>query len=285
MSTDARAAKSKGSEAYFQKDWASAHDHFSDAVRLGKDDADLHLYYSNRSATLQQLGRWDDALEDARAVTALKPDWAKGWQRLGKCLDVKGTAAQARDAFDRAARLDPQLRGPPKAERGAFGTALLKTQRWFTSLDEMSKLALAATVVAVGLYLSMRNKAPPGRPHYGVAPRRGAFGNSGGGGEIGVVGLGAVMLALWKLPPLFGQPAFFGQSPMTLLSAPRPVVAKAFCEAWRLVEEACRTVEELSAPSRARYLVQMLQNGGRRRGLGGLGGLGRGNFGGRRRGF
>ena len=42
-----------------------------------------HVLYSNRSAALASLHRYQEALEDAKRVTELKPEWAKGWSRLG----------------------------------------------------------------------------------------------------------------------------------------------------------------------------------------------------------
>ena len=84
--------------------------------------------------------------------------------------------------------------------------------------------------------------------YFDPPPRsRGGYGGGGGQG-LGMMGLGAIMVAAWKLPPYFGHAPFFGMGPMQFM-----------------------------------WLVQMFQGGGRRRGrgmgfggpFGGLGGFGR----------
>ena len=41
------------------------------------------MYYSNRSAALAAVQRWDEALRDGRRAAQLKPGWAKGFMRIG----------------------------------------------------------------------------------------------------------------------------------------------------------------------------------------------------------
>ncbi len=54
--------------------------HFGRAIAL---DGRCEVYFSNRAAALTALKRYAEALEDAHAVVRLKPNWAKGWARLG----------------------------------------------------------------------------------------------------------------------------------------------------------------------------------------------------------
>ena len=52
--------------------------HFGRAIAL---DGRCEVYYSNRAAALTALKKYAEALEDARAVVRLKPNWAKGCAR------------------------------------------------------------------------------------------------------------------------------------------------------------------------------------------------------------
>jgi stress-induced-phosphoprotein 1 len=55
-------------------------DHFSAAIQL---DASNHVYFSNRSAAYASLQDYRKALADAQKTVELKPEWAKGYSRLG----------------------------------------------------------------------------------------------------------------------------------------------------------------------------------------------------------
>ncbi|EFJ48274.1 hypothetical protein VOLCADRAFT_60479, partial [Volvox carteri f. nagariensis] len=66
------------------------------------------VYYSNRSAAYAALERWDDAATDARRVLAIKPGWAKGWARLGAaCMGLK-LYGDAKEAYEKALRIEPE---------------------------------------------------------------------------------------------------------------------------------------------------------------------------------
>ena len=101
-------AKQRGARCYAAKDYANAVTYFTEAIeRADGDDMDLHVYHSNRCATFLQLGRWREALEDAEATVQIKPGWAKGWSRLGACLER-----------------DPRRRGAcQRSSRAAWGTS------------------------------------------------------------------------------------------------------------------------------------------------------------------
>lgn len=53
-----------------------AYTHFSEALKVAPNDQ-LHILYSNRSATLASLGRNEEALEDAKRVVELNPGFMK----------------------------------------------------------------------------------------------------------------------------------------------------------------------------------------------------------------
>ena len=247
-------AKQRGARLYAAKDYAGAVKCFSEAIeRADGSDMDFHLYHSNRCAAYQQLGRWREALEDAEATTHISPTWAKGWSRLGACLERdprrRGEAAAA---YARAAELDPTGRPPPRQSDGL--DAVTRLRIWYEGLDGLNKAGVWAAALFALYFLSIimggsrRGYAPPRRRTYEREYddyRPSYYG--GGGGGLGTMGLAALMLAAWKVPPYFGHQPFMGMGPMQFM-----------------------------------WLVQML-TGQRRRGYGGFGRFGRGF--GRRRGF
>ena len=209
MPTPSQEAKSRGSAAYAAKDYALAVKCFGEALdRAGpSDDADLHVFYSNRCAALQQLNRWREALDDAEAVTSIKPGWAKGWARLGACLRRDGRRAnEAAAAFAKAAELEPtngeyarQSRsssssggGAPafRASDGLLGTlvkAAAHIKVWFDGLDGLNKVgAVVGVFFAFYFGLMMVKSATMGLKRMGVGgvksrPRGVPPPSSGGG--------------------------------------------------------------------------------------------------------
>jgi len=77
---------------------------FSEAIEL--DDRN-HVLFSNRSGANLKLLRTRDAVADAEACTGLKPDWPKGWSRLGAALLADKQAAKALSAYQTGLKLDP----------------------------------------------------------------------------------------------------------------------------------------------------------------------------------
>ncbi|KAK3242755.1 hypothetical protein CYMTET_47017 [Cymbomonas tetramitiformis] len=102
------AAKERGTKAYKNENFVAAVVAYSEALAAASDsDPDRHLYYSNRCAAHLNLGKFDDALADAEGCVRLKPDWAKGWSRLGGCLMRKARHQEAVVALEKAVNLDP----------------------------------------------------------------------------------------------------------------------------------------------------------------------------------
>ena len=107
MST-AQEAKARGVSAYREQDWALAVECFQRAIDNADETDELHLYYSNRSASLMQCGRIDEAIADAEACTQINPCFAKGWSRLGAGLLRKGgQRSRAIAALEKAVELEP----------------------------------------------------------------------------------------------------------------------------------------------------------------------------------
>lgn len=72
--------QAKGNAAFSAGKFQEAVEHFTAAIGV---DPSNHVLYSNRSAAHASLSAFTPALEDAQKTVELKPDWAKGYSRLG----------------------------------------------------------------------------------------------------------------------------------------------------------------------------------------------------------
>ncbi|KAG6481691.1 hypothetical protein ZIOFF_058310 [Zingiber officinale] len=97
-------AKAKGNKAFAEGRYDDAIAHFSEAIDLASGN---HVLYSNRSAAYASIKKYDAALSDARKTVDLKPDWAKGYGRLGAAYLGLGDAEQAVAAYEKGLELDP----------------------------------------------------------------------------------------------------------------------------------------------------------------------------------
>lgn len=93
MTSQAVALKEQGNEAIKKKNYDEAIRLYGEAIALSKSD---HVLYSNRSAAYAEAKRYEEALCDAQKCIELKPDFAKGYSRLGwaqehlkKLMDAK----------------------------------------------------------------------------------------------------------------------------------------------------------------------------------------------------
>ncbi|OAY68182.1 hsp70-Hsp90 organizing protein-like [Ananas comosus] len=100
----AEEAKAKGNAAFSAGRFDDAVRHFSEAIALAPTN---HVLYSNRSAAYASLHRYAEALADAEKTVELKPDWAKGYSRLGAAHLGLGDADAAVAAYEKGLALDP----------------------------------------------------------------------------------------------------------------------------------------------------------------------------------
>ena len=75
--------------------------------RALEHDANNHAVLGNRSAVNEMLGRGEDALSDAEAAIASKPDWAKGFFRKANALRILKRHRESTAAFRAALELEP----------------------------------------------------------------------------------------------------------------------------------------------------------------------------------
>jgi len=96
--------KNEGNALFTSGNSLGALEKFSDAIEL---DPLNHVFFSNRSGANLKLLRTRDAVADAQRCTGLKPDWAKGWSRLGAALLADRQAARAVIAYTAGLKLEP----------------------------------------------------------------------------------------------------------------------------------------------------------------------------------
>eukprot|EP00850_Spirogloea_muscicola_P014647 SM000106S13995 [mRNA] locus=s106:378050:382571:- [translate_table: standard] len=97
-------AKARGNAAFSAGSFEDAARHFSDAIELAPDN---HVLYSNRSAAYASMHKYGEALADAQRTVELRPDWGKGYSRLGAALVGLRRHQDAVDAYRKGLVYDP----------------------------------------------------------------------------------------------------------------------------------------------------------------------------------
>ena len=93
----AAAAKKRGNGHYAKKEWEQAIAEYTKAIELYDKD---HSYFSNRSACYAALEKFDEALADGKKCVEIKPDWAKGYGRVGYALFKLNKLEDAKKAYE-----------------------------------------------------------------------------------------------------------------------------------------------------------------------------------------
>ena len=75
--------KSKGNAAIAARDFDGAIAACTAALELSPDGASSHVFNSNRAAALCYLEQFKEAEVDSETSIRLRPDYGKGWARLG----------------------------------------------------------------------------------------------------------------------------------------------------------------------------------------------------------
>jgi len=282
--------KARGDRAYKRRDWKTAEEAYTQALKLNPEDEIVHRLYSNRSAVRIQLRDMAGAEKDARECTRLRPAWPKGWERLGKAL-TETQPNKAIEAFQKALELDPfndnaqakldNLLNTNTSSRNNFTNTSNNQPRFNNNNNDNHSNNYNDTSANQHNYNNQQQQQQYGNQTDPITQFTDWWqslptetrnivvvgiifavlflylARSGGMGfdlqNSGMFGLMLIMGALWKIPPMFGGRPFFGMSPWTML-----------------------------------WLVRMFMsnNRGRRRNNRGYGGYGRmGGFGRPRRGF
>ena len=99
--------KVRGNECVKSGDHAVAVKLFTVAIERNPPKEELHLYHSNRSVCALSLKRFPMAIADADQCVALKPDWAKGYSRLGAAHFYAGNLKESVKAYASGLALEP----------------------------------------------------------------------------------------------------------------------------------------------------------------------------------
>ena len=80
---------------------------FSRAIELGPPADELHIFHSNRSLCALSVGDYKLATADGEKCVELKPDWSKGYSRLGSAHFYAGRFGEAATAYAKGLAADP----------------------------------------------------------------------------------------------------------------------------------------------------------------------------------
>lgn len=103
--------KAQGNASFAAKDYTSAIQHYTAAIAAAEQSGEtdqLHVLYSNRSASRAGLKEWDAALQDAEATIRANPSFAKGYGRKGSALHGAHRYDEAVDAYKAGLGVAPE---------------------------------------------------------------------------------------------------------------------------------------------------------------------------------
>jgi len=102
--SQANELKDKGNAALQAGKFDEAITFYTQAIEV---DGTNHVFYSNRSAAYAKKADYENALNDAKKTVEIKPDWGKGYSRLGAALCYLGKEEEALDAYKEGLKKDP----------------------------------------------------------------------------------------------------------------------------------------------------------------------------------
>jgi len=141
----AEAEKNEGNLMFKEGRLKECIEAYSRAIAL---DVDNHVLYSNRSAAYLKKGdAKSKALKDAEKCVALKPDWTKGYSRLGAAQQSLGRYGAALASFEKGLAIDKDnvtLAAALEACRGAEAA-------WLKQKQEAAKREEAAAAAATAV--------------------------------------------------------------------------------------------------------------------------------------
>lgn len=103
--SEAEKLKNEGNEFMKSERHREALEKYTRAIEL---DPTNPVYFCNRAAAHFKLGENESAVADCTAALALQPDYGKAHSRLGLALTALERHREARQAYARAAQLEPE---------------------------------------------------------------------------------------------------------------------------------------------------------------------------------
>lgn len=92
----ADALKMEGNKAMAERDFETAIEKYSEAIKLNPANA---IYFSNRAAAYSSARKHELALKDAQEAVKVNPNYAKAWSRMGLAKYALGDAEGAMEAY------------------------------------------------------------------------------------------------------------------------------------------------------------------------------------------
>jgi small glutamine-rich tetratricopeptide repeat-containing protein alpha len=129
LEKQAEELKVKGNTAINSKDYETAIQYYTDALKLSNDGPNSHVYYSNRAAAHCHLNRYQDAVDDCLSCLALSPDYVKAYSRLGLAYFFLEKYQDAVEAYERAAEIEPDNKATQDSLRQARNKLKKKAQK------------------------------------------------------------------------------------------------------------------------------------------------------------
>ncbi|KAA8909200.1 glutamine-rich cytoplasmic protein [Sphaerosporella brunnea] len=118
---EAESLKSKGNAAMSQKDYQTAIDYYSQALKIHPTNP---IYLSNRAAAYSSVGNYDAAIKDAEIAVDTDPSYSKAWSRLGHARYSTNDFKGAMDAYK--AGIDAEGNGGTQVMQVGYETAKKK---------------------------------------------------------------------------------------------------------------------------------------------------------------
>jgi len=97
--------KSRGNAAFKAKRYDEAETLYSKAI---EHHPNAHTIFGNRSMARCNMGKFDDAIDDAEKAIKIDPTWSKGYMRQGQAQEKLGLLKSALKSFEKSAELDPE---------------------------------------------------------------------------------------------------------------------------------------------------------------------------------
>jgi small glutamine-rich tetratricopeptide repeat-containing protein alpha len=136
----AEEAKLRGNAAISAKDFDGAIAAYTEALTLSSDGPNSHVYYSNRAAAYCYQSKYQESVNDCLSSVTLAPDYVKAYSRLGLSYFFLEQYAEAVDAYEKAAELEPDN----KATQDSLRQARSKLKKVKSSTSSSQPLTAAS---------------------------------------------------------------------------------------------------------------------------------------------
>jgi len=132
----AEQAKTKGNQHFSKQEWEKAIEEYTKAIECNPNGNGAHTYFSNRSACFAEQQKYEEALDDAKQCIKLKPDFGKGYSRLGLAYFKLDNLGEAKKAYQQGLKIEPNneslKNGLDEVAKAQKPTGLFGPEIWMT---------------------------------------------------------------------------------------------------------------------------------------------------------